>query len=311
MREARLDNAIAALDIFQNVIRSDSLSGDQAAWTKAFDAAQARAAAAAKPAPASRGDAAFSSNALRMQIQTLSKDIEDLQRGGGKQSEVRRLEEKLRELKAQYGEASRQERDRGDGLSSDVAKWRESYDKAKAGQAAKPGAVKADAVEAIYIVRYLDDRKTEHAAKVRAISEDDAERKVRRHAGVLWGDIVDVKKADSRSDAGAKSSKEYNAEGNRLTRLAQKLKERGDAKEADRTMAAAREQYKLASAGRSDATPSGQTLIAALSRRELFRAAENAGIDYDTLSDEQVRERLLRLIGNNPAAASHHLKNLL
>ncbi len=40
MLEDRQHNALAALDIFQNVIRADSLSGDVARWQRAFDEAK-------------------------------------------------------------------------------------------------------------------------------------------------------------------------------------------------------------------------------------------------------------------------------
>ena len=61
MLEDRQQNALAALDIFQNVIRADSLSGDVARWQRAFDEAK-RAndprKPPATPTPQQRTDAA-------------------------------------------------------------------------------------------------------------------------------------------------------------------------------------------------------------------------------------------------------------
>lgn len=79
MLEDRQHNALAALDIFQNIVRADSLSGDVARWQRAFD--EAKREKAAKPTPPKND--AVDVKGLRVEIRELfdkkKKLIEDFQ----------------------------------------------------------------------------------------------------------------------------------------------------------------------------------------------------------------------------------------
>lgn len=215
MLEDRQHNALAALDIFQNVVRADSLSGDVAKWQRAFDEAK-RANDPRKPPPAPtprRADAAPVACTFILVDGSVDQVI---QHTGAWQSIVAR---EVRDLKKMdCGKVTTKEYanetigyTKHDSVRKDAsercvtAAEAQSLNAARAGAAWSTGegetkkwwtnAARNDAIAAEYIVTYLDGKKVEQSAQVRATSEDDAETKVRRHAGVMWGDIISVKRA--------------------------------------------------------------------------------------------------------------------